>query len=78
MDGLYVPPEDGVGPDGVLYSTAWSRSARVGGGDVWAPYLYTAGQAVSLYNWRMGIGFQIDQAWLKQLMDIDAAVLAAA
>jgi hypothetical protein len=75
VDGIEVPPEDGTGPDGMLYSTAWSRSVRQGGGSVWVPYLYTAGQSVSIYNWRFGKGFQIHQEWLKQLMAVDLPIL---
>jgi hypothetical protein len=68
VDGRILPAEDGVGEDGLLYSIAWSRSVRQGGGDVWCPYLYEAGQAVSVYNWRFGAGFQLHQQWLQEIM----------
>jgi hypothetical protein len=72
VDGVYLPCEDGVSSDGVLYSTAWSRSVRQGGGPVWCPYLYVAGQAVSVYHWRFGAGVQLAQSWLQELMAKDA------
>jgi len=78
VDGVSVPSEDGLSPDSVLYSIAWSRSARQGGGQVWVPYIYKKGQAVSIYNWRFASGIQIHQGWLQQLMVVDKAVLEAA
>lgn len=75
VDGLPLSPEDGVGPDGILYSTAYSRSSRLGGGDVWCPYLYVAGQSISLYGWRFGEGFTLDIGWLNQIMVRDRAAL---
>ena len=77
VDGIEVPSEDGVGDDGVLYSKAWSRSVRQGGGDVWSPYLYKAGQAVSVYRWRFGSNFQIHQGWLQQIMAAELPILEA-
>ena len=68
VDGVQVPAEDGLGVDGVLNSIAWSRSGRQGGGDVWCPYLYKAAQTVSVYNWRFGAGFQIQQGWMQEIM----------
>jgi hypothetical protein len=71
VDGITLPSEDGVSQDGLLYSIAWSRSVRQGGGDVWCPCLYEPGQAVSVYNWRFGAGVQIHQLWINELMDRD-------
>lgn len=68
VDGIQVLAEDGLGVDGVLNSIAWSRSGRQGGGNVWCPYLYKRAQAVSVYNWRFGAGFQIHQGWMQELM----------
>jgi len=76
VDGVYLAPEDGTDPDGPLYSIAWSRSVRQGGGDVWCPYLYELGQAVSLYNWRFVSGVQIHQQWIQELMAVDVPALA--
>jgi hypothetical protein len=76
VDGLYVAPEDGTDPEGPLYTTAWSRSVRQGGGDVWCPYLYELGQAVSLYNWRFVADVQIHQQWIQELMAVDIPALA--
>lgn len=71
VDAVYVPPEDGVGPDGVPYATAWSRVARRGGGNVWCPYLYEKGQAVTMFRWRQTSKMSISQAWVKDIMDSD-------
>jgi len=78
VDGIQVPAEDGLGVDGILNSIAWSRSGRQGGGNVWCPYLYKRAQTVSVYNWRFGAGFQINQGWIQEIMDRESPVLAAA
>jgi hypothetical protein len=77
VDGISVPPETGMGLEGVLYSTAWSRSGRLGGGSVWSPYLYKSGQAVSVYNWRFGANFQLHQKWIQELMALELPVISA-
>jgi hypothetical protein len=68
VDGVSLPVEDGVSDGGVLYATAWSRSGRQGGGAVWCPYLYKAGQSVAVYNWRFASNLQIHQGWIQELM----------
>lgn len=75
VDGIEIAPEDGVGTEGILYSLAWSRDVRMGGGNVWCPYIYKAGQALSVYNVRMAKDITLHQQWLQELMAIDAAVL---
>ncbi len=74
-DGISVPTEEQTGPEGIPYNTAWSRSVRLGGGDVWSPYLYKAGQSITVYNWRYQTGLVIHQQWLQELMAIDLAYL---
>lgn len=71
VDGLYLPPEEGTGPSGVLFSTAWSRQHRQGGGSVWSPYLYKSGQAISVYHWRFVSDVVLHQQWILDLMKID-------
>jgi hypothetical protein len=75
VDGIEVPSEDLTGEEGLPYNIAWSRYTRLGGGYVWAPYLYKAGQSISVYNWRYQTGLILDQAWLQQLMALDLAYL---
>lgn len=67
VDAIEIPAEDGYGDEGILYSIAWSRHTRLGGGDVCVPCLDTAGQSVSLYNWRFGAGFTLHQEWIREL-----------
>lgn len=67
VDAVEVPAEVGYGDEGILYSIAWSRHTRLGGGDICVPCLDTAGQSVSLYNWRFGAGFTLHQAWIREL-----------
>lgn len=77
VDGQELPAEDGVGDEGVLYSTAWSRYVRQGGGEVWVPHLYKSGQSVTVYNWRYASDLIIHQQWLNELMENDRQVLFA-
>lgn len=75
VDGISLSPEDGTGDEGVLYSIAWSRAARTGGGYVWAPYLYKKSQAVSVYHWRFGTEVALHQEWIQRIMSEDLSEL---
>lgn len=77
VDGIDVPPEDLTGDEGIPYTTAYSRYTRLGGGYVWAPYLYRAGQSISVYNWRYQTGLNLHQQWLQELMAIDLVYLTS-
>lgn len=75
VDGVECASESGTGPEGMSYSTAWSRSPRLGGGPVWVPYLTDQGQSVGLYNWRFAAGLVLHQAWIQELMAKDLLIL---
>jgi hypothetical protein len=75
VDGINLPPEDGVDQYGLPYSVAKSLSSRVGGGKVWAPYIYKQKQIVYLYNWRFGRGFNLGLTWINQLKNVDKIYL---
>jgi len=71
VDGKILAAEDGVGEDGILYSVAWSRAGKQGGGRVWSPYLYKASQAISVYHWRFGTDLILDLGWISEIMEKD-------
>lgn len=75
VDALELGAEVGSDQYGLPYSVAKSLSDRVGGGKVWAPYIYKERQIIYLYNWRLGIGFSLNKDWVKSLMDIDKTYL---
>lgn len=75
VDETEIPNRIGTDGDGLDYSIAYRRSGRIGGGDVWCPYLYAAGQEVTLYNWRFGEGFILPDHWVEDLMDHDKQYL---
>jgi hypothetical protein len=75
VDGLSLESEDNVDQYGLPYSVAKSFSNRVGGGKVWAPYLYKQSQIICMYNWRFGKGFNLGLKWINELMEIDKAYL---
>ena len=70
-DGLILPPEDGLDSFGLPFFVAKSLSSHVGGGSVWAPYLYKRSQVIYQYNWRFGKDFNLGQQWIQKLMNID-------
>ncbi len=76
VDSIEIPPEEGLHPEGQPFSVAWSQEVRVGGGDVWCPYLYAQSQSVSLYNWRFTKNIQIHQQWIRELMAKDLQKLS--
>lgn len=71
VDSIPLTAEDGFDSNGLLYSRARSTSARVGGGDVWSPYLYGPGQGVSVFHWRMKVNQNISDIWVQDLMHED-------
>jgi len=75
VDDYSVDPEDGVADDGISFTKARSLDIRQGGGDVWSPYLFDAGQSVSGYNWRFAAGFRLTENWVNELMQVDRKVL---
>jgi hypothetical protein len=75
IDDAIVPAEDGKGPDGIAYNKARSVNSRLGGGPVWAPYLYALNQSIELYNWRYGKDFNLGQNWINQLINVDEIYL---
>lgn len=75
VDGEEIYSQDSVGDEGIQYSIAWSRSSRLGGGNVWVPYLYRNWQNVNMYNWRYGNGINIHQAWIQELMNRERLVI---
>ncbi len=75
VDGLILSPKSGLNPNGIPYGTASSISDRLGGGPVWAPYLYQLGQSIELYNLRYGKGFNLGQNWISQLIQVDLSYL---
>jgi len=74
IDGIECPPEDGVNTDGMLYSIAWSRFPRLGGGNVWVPYLYRDWQEVMMYRWRYSSGLVLHQQWLNEIMQNEKGI----
>ena len=62
-----LDPESGIGLDGIAYSKAYSTETRLGGGDVWCPYLTEAGQAITLFNWRYASDFGLYASWIRDL-----------
>lgn len=71
VDGITAPAESGYNADGFLYSVAYGETSRSGGGNVWAPFLYEAGQGIQLYNWRFKSGLNIHKEWVNDLLEID-------
>jgi PKD repeat protein len=78
VDAMIVPAQDGLDSYGLPYSVAKSTTPRVGGGDVWLPYLYESGQVIYQYNWRFGKNFNLGQSWIQQLMIKDQQALQTA
>ena len=75
VDALALASEDGLDSYGLPFSTAKSTASRVGGGAVWAPYLYKRNQVIYQYNWRFGKDFNLGQEWIQKLMDKDKQIL---
>jgi hypothetical protein len=75
VDGVSLPAEDGIGTDGIAFNKAHSVHERMGGGPVWAPYLYELSQSIYLYNWRYGKNFNLGQSWINSLVGIDKTYL---
>ena len=71
IDGVECPSETGAGIEGIPYSTAWSRYSRLGGGDVWVPYLYRDWQTVTMYKWRYSSGLVLHQGWINELKELE-------
>ena len=69
IDCVEIPGDDSLGDVGLPKYVAWSREHRLGGGDVWIPYLYRNGQEVNMYQWRYGNGVALYQQWLQEIMD---------
>lgn len=71
IDGVECPAEDGVGEEGIPYSIAWSRVHRLGGGNVWVPYLYRDWQIVTMYRWRYSSGLVLHQDWINEIKTLE-------
>jgi PKD repeat protein len=72
VDGVEVPVRLGYNSStGLVYSKAYSSVGRVGGGEVWCPYLSNSGQRITLYNWRFAKGVSLDNNWIEELFKID-------
>jgi hypothetical protein len=67
IDSVLCDAKEGTGDEGMLYSVAWSRYSRLGGGDVWLPYLYRNWQSVIMYQWRYASGLVLHQEWIQEL-----------
>ena len=75
VDGVDVPFEQGFNTDGYTFDIAHGETSRPGGGNVWAPYLYEAGQGIMLFNWRFKAGLNISDTWLAMLLEEDKQYL---
>lgn len=75
IDGIECPSETGTSTEGVSYSIAWSRYHRLGGGNVWVPYLYRDGQTVTMYRWRYSSGLVLHQDWINEIKELEQPVL---
>lgn len=71
VDGVECPSDTGAGDEGLPYSTAWSRYPRLGGGDVWVPYLYRDWQTLIMYKWRYSSGLVLHKDWINELKDLE-------
>lgn len=71
IDDYVLPSEDGLDESGLEFSIAYSYYVRLGGGNVWSPYLYKGGQSIQVYNWRFGLNFILDDNWIRELNEID-------
>jgi len=71
VDGIECPTEDGIGDEGMLKSIAWSRYNRLGGGNVWVPYLYRNWQTITLYRWRYSTGLILHQQWINEIKELE-------
>lgn len=71
VDGIVLPSDTSLNSDGFSNNISRSEHVRLGGGDVYSPYLYQAGTAIALYNWRVGFNFCIHQEWIQDLINID-------
>lgn len=67
VDGMTIPPRVGSSIDNIPYSVAWSKEVRLGGGDVWVPYLSRVGDHIKLYKVRYGNGFSLTQDQVKDI-----------
>lgn len=71
VDGIECPSEDTIGDEGILKNTAWSRYNRLGGGNVWVPYLYRDWQSVTMYRWRYSSGLILSSQWINEIKDME-------
>lgn len=71
IDGVELPASTGVDGDGRTLSQARSKDVRPGGGQLWTPYLYKAGQSIYMYQLRFGVDFNLGLPWIRELMEID-------
>lgn len=69
IDGKECPCEEGLNEFNIPYSIAWSRYGRIGGGNVWVPYLYKDQQSVIMYRWRFAAGLILHQTWLNEIYE---------
>lgn len=69
VDGIECPCEEGLSEDNMPYNIAWSRYGRLGGGNVWVPYLYRDWQSVRLYRWRYASGLILHKDWLNEIYE---------
>lgn len=74
IDGINCPTESGTSIEGIPYSIAWSRHHRLGGGNVWVPYLYRDWQEVTMYRWRYSSGLVLHQDWINELKELEQPV----
>jgi len=75
VDGEVLPTESGIDGNGLLYSKAYNENVRIGGGNVYCPALYKPKQSVTVYNWRCGIGFTLNDSWVKEIYEADKEFL---
>lgn len=71
VDGIECPSESGINEVGFPYSVAWSRIHRLGGGNVWVPYLYRDWQVVTMYRWRYASGLVLHQDWINEIKNLE-------
>lgn len=69
VDGTECPCEEGLSEENMPYDIAWSRYGRLGGGNVWVPYLYRDWQSVRLYRWRYASGLVLHKDWIREIYE---------
>jgi PKD repeat protein len=75
VDLQNIPVREGVDLSGLSYSKAYSQETRIGGGRVWAPYLYAEDQSLVLFNWRFGKNLSLPEDMINEIVSADKEYL---